>query len=180
MTGIDDIEYFRKARAAQEAQALPADGYRIKELVECSITSIDDEGDLEMDDIHEIPRTDLQPKAALRVGGSREDFIRAMKEAYMPLFHEQVSMGVDVALPVRREVTPTSPGIKFKSIVGSYVHAKPEFHGLWSRAELDPTASKIPGARDDWAPSKVVTYEPDLGEDLEISTEEERVWRAKR
>lgn len=51
---------------------------------------------------------------------------------------------------------------------------------LMRHMRSDGCTSAIPGARADWAPSEVVTYEPDLGEDLEISTEEERAWRAKR
>ncbi len=58
------------------------------------------------------------------------------------------------------------------------------FKGPYSRLTMDMRSdgcgSTIPGARADWAPSQAVTYEPDLGEDLEISTEEERAWRAKR
>lgn len=132
--------------------------------------------------------TDLQPKAAPRVGGSREDFIRAMKEQYMPLFHEQVSMGVDVALPpVRREVIPTSPGIQFRPIIkGPYKRLTMDCRDGVTKEDYlnafgeEGPVSKIPGAQADWAPSKAVTYEPDFGEDLEISTEEERAWRAKR
>ena len=75
---------------------------------------------------------------------------------------------------LRREVIPTSPGLKYGPII------KGPYSRLTMDMRSDGCGSTIPGARADWAPSQVVTYEPDLGEDLEISTEEERAWRAKR
>lgn len=75
---------------------------------------------------------------------------------------------------VRREVIPVSPGLKYGSII------KGPYSRLTMDMRSDGCGSTIPGARADWAPSQAVTYEPDLGEDLEISTEEERAWRAKR
>ena len=162
-TGIEDIEYFRGVM--QEALAPPAEGYQV----------VQGDGGYPYG-MRYLPY----------IGNIKPEFREATEEELILVGAAQRLIG-----EVRREVIPTSPGIQFRPIVGSYVHAKPEFHGLWSRAELDYTkedylnafgeeglVSKIPGARADWAPSQVVTYEPDLGEDLELSTEEERAWRA--
>jgi hypothetical protein len=55
----------------------------------------------------------------------------------------------------------------------------PPMSRLHRMAEPHGYLSKIPGARNDWAPAQVVTYEQDLGEDLELSDAELRAW-AKR